>query len=61
MSDNKNPAEKRPGEKEPGKFHYNPGNQSGKSAEKVLRKPESELVNNRDRIESATEDPPKSR
>ena len=35
MSDNKNPAEKRSGEKEPGKFHYNPGNQSGKSAEKT--------------------------
>jgi hypothetical protein len=61
MSDNKNPGEKQPGEKEPGKFHYNPGNQSGKSAEKVLRKPESELENNRDRIESRTEEPPKSR
>ena len=57
MSDNKNPAEKRPGEKEPGKFHYNPGNQSGKSAEKTLTKPESEL----DRTESRTEEPPKSR
>ena len=61
MSDNKNPAEKQPGEKEPGKFHYNPGNQSGKSAEKVLRKPESELENNRDRTESRTEEPPKPR
>jgi hypothetical protein len=57
MSDNKNPAEKQPGEKEPGKFHYNPGNQSGKSAEKVLRKPESELENNRDRTESRTTAP----
>jgi len=44
MSDNKNPAEKRPGEKEPGKLHYNPGNQSGKTADKTLSKPESELV-----------------
>src|SRR5215472_14506257 len=61
MSDNKNPAEKRPGEKEPGKFHYNPGNQSGKAAEKTLTKPESELDNNRDRTESRTEEPPKSR
>ena len=61
MSDNKNPAEKRPGEKEPGKFHYNPGNMSGKSAEKVLIKPEAELENNRDREESRTEEPPKSR
>ena len=42
MSDNKNPAEKRPGEKEPGKFHYNPGNQSGKTAEKTLTKPKSD-------------------
>jgi hypothetical protein len=61
MSDNKKPAEKQPGEKKPGKFHYNPGNQSGKSAEKVLRKPESGLENNRDRTESRTEEPPKSR
>jgi hypothetical protein len=59
MSDNKNPAEKRPGEKEPGKFHYNPGNQSGKTAEKTLNKPE--LENNRDRTESRTEETPKSR
>jgi hypothetical protein len=61
MSDNKNPAEKRPGEKEPGKFHYNPGNQSGKIAEKTLDKPETELDSNRDRIESRTEEAPKSR
>jgi hypothetical protein len=61
MSDNKNPAEKRPGEKQPGKFHYNPGNQSGKTADKILKKPESDLKNNRDRTESRTEEPPKSR
>ena len=30
MANNKNPNQKRPGEKEPGKFHYNPGNMSGK-------------------------------
>lgn len=32
MSNNKNANEKRPGEKEDGKFHYNPGNMSGKKA-----------------------------
>ncbi len=31
MGNNKNPNQKRPGEKEPGKFHYNPGNMSGKT------------------------------
>ncbi len=31
MTNNKNPNEKKPGEKEPGKFHYNPGNMSGKT------------------------------
>ena len=31
MANNKNPNEKQPGEKEPGKFHYNPGNMSGKT------------------------------
>ena len=30
MANNKNPNQKQPGEKEPGKFHYNPGNMSGK-------------------------------
>ena len=32
MSNNKNVDVKRPGEKEEGKFHYNPGNMSGKKA-----------------------------
>jgi hypothetical protein len=32
MSNNKSPNQKQPGEKEPGKFHYNPGNMSGKKA-----------------------------
>ena len=31
MANNKNPNEKQPGEKEDGKFHYNPGNMSGKT------------------------------
>jgi hypothetical protein len=35
MADNKNPNEKQPGENPEGKFHYNPGNQSGKVAEIV--------------------------
>ena len=30
MANNKNPNEKQPGEKADGKFHYNPGNMSGK-------------------------------
>ena len=35
MADNKNPNEQQPGEKQEGKYHYNPGNQSGKTAEMV--------------------------
>ena len=35
MADNKNPDEKQPGEKPEGKYHYNPGNQAGKTAENV--------------------------
>ena len=30
-NNNKNPDEKRPGEKPDGTYHFNPGNQSGKS------------------------------
>jgi hypothetical protein len=33
MSEKRNPNEKQPGEKKAGKFHYNPGNMSGKSVE----------------------------
>jgi hypothetical protein len=33
MANNKDPNKKRSGEKPPGKFHFNPGNQSGKSVE----------------------------
>jgi hypothetical protein len=32
VGNNKNPNQKQPGEKESGKFHYNPGNMSGKTA-----------------------------
>jgi hypothetical protein len=31
MADNKSPNEKPPGEKPEGKYHYNPGTQSGKA------------------------------
>jgi len=51
MADNKNPNEKQPGENKQGTFHFNPGNQAGKTAEKTL-KPESEQKNDRDRVES---------
>jgi hypothetical protein len=30
-NNNKNPNEKQPGEKPDGKYHFNPGNQSGKT------------------------------
>jgi hypothetical protein len=30
MPNNKNPQDRQPGEKPAGKFHYNPGNMSGK-------------------------------
>ncbi len=54
MAHNKNPNEKKPGENKPGKYHFNPGNQAGKVAEKTV-KPESEQVNNRDRTDSRDE------
>jgi hypothetical protein len=31
VGNNKDPNQKQPGEKEPGRFHYNPGNMSGKT------------------------------
>jgi hypothetical protein len=55
MANNKNPKEKQPGEKTPGKYHYNPGNMSGKTAES--NKPESEQQNNVDRIKSRVAPP----
>ena len=42
MGNNKDPNEKQPGEKGPGKFHYNPGNMSGK--EIGIRKKSAEQV-----------------
>ncbi|MBV9529794.1 MAG: hypothetical protein JO283_01660 [Bradyrhizobium sp.] len=53
MADNKDPRQKRPGEKQAGKYHYNPGNQSGKTVE--ITKPEAEQENNTDRIRSRRE------
>ena len=50
MGNNKNPNQKQPGEKDPGQYHFNPGNQSGKTVE--ITKPESERKNNLDRIKS---------
>ena len=35
MADNKNPDVKQSGEHPEGKYHYNPGNQAGKTAEIV--------------------------
>lgn len=58
MADNRNPKEKQPGEKPSGKFHYNPGNMSGKTID--IAKDEAEQENNRDRIDSRDE-PTKSR
>jgi hypothetical protein len=40
MADNKKPNEKQPGEHPEGEYHYNPGNQSGKTA-KVVPKEEA--------------------
>ena len=44
----KDPNQKQPGEKEPGKYHYNPGNMSGKTADSG--KPKFEQRANVDRI-----------
>lgn len=53
MANNKNPNEKQPGEKSPGKYHYNPGNMSGKSIDRD--KDPSEQQNNTDRIKQREE------
>jgi hypothetical protein len=49
VDNNKDPNQKQPGEKEPGKFHYNPGNMSGKTI--GTNKDESEQ-SNADKIHS---------
>ena len=53
MADNKDLNKKRPGEKAPGKYHYNPGNMSGKTTE--ILKDESEQENNTDRTRARHE------
>ena len=53
MANNKDPNRKQPGEKEAGKYHYNPGNQSGKTVE--IMKPESEQENDTDRVKGRPE------
>lgn len=55
MADSKNPNMKQPGEKQPGKYHYNPGNMSGKTIEIV--KDEAEQENNVDRVKNRREQP----
>jgi hypothetical protein len=37
MDNTKDPKQKQPGEKPEGKYHYNPGNMSGKEAEEESR------------------------
>jgi hypothetical protein len=59
MADNKNPNERQPGEKPEGKYHYNPGNQSGKEIK--ANKPESEQANNKDRINDRHKQPEQKR
>ena len=45
MGNNKNPNQKQPGEKGPGKFHYNPGNMSGKTSGTVKKdKSDADLI-----------------
>ncbi|HEY8669986.1 MAG TPA: hypothetical protein VIL63_04030 [Terriglobales bacterium] len=58
MATKRNPNEKQPGEKKAGKYHYNPGNMSGKTVD--INKDESEQQNNVDRIKSR-EAPPHER
>lgn len=53
MGDTKKPNQKQPGEKPPGKYHYNPGNMSGKTID--IAKDEDEQENNVDRIRSRHE------
>jgi hypothetical protein len=39
------PDQQQPGEKPPGKFHYNPGNMSGKSSQTKPDKPDPAAEN----------------
>jgi hypothetical protein len=46
MPDSKNPNDKQRGEKPEGKYHYNPGNQSGKTAEILPKEDKEETKEN---------------
>jgi hypothetical protein len=52
MANNKNPNEQQAGEKAEGKFHYNPGNMSGKKAgdEATQKKNEGDKLQSRDEL-----------
>ena len=54
MADSKNPNDKKPGEHAEGKYHYNPGNQAGKTIE------DSEKEDNLDRVKNRAP-PPRER
>jgi len=53
MGDTIKPGPKKPGEKLPGKYHYNPGNMSGKTVDIARDEPGQE--NNVDRIRNRKE------
>lgn len=48
MADNKNPKKKQPGEKRPGKYHFNPGNMSGKTLEQSREEANADRKESRD-------------
>ncbi len=52
------PSVQRPGEKGPGKYHYNPGNMSGKTIKSC--DDESDQENNADRMRSRHKEPDKN-
>jgi len=55
MADSKTPENKPPGEHAEGKYHYNPGNQAGKTAE------DSKKEDNLDRVKNRAPPPPHER
>jgi hypothetical protein len=57
VANNKNPSEKRPGEKPEGKFHFNPGNMSGKSKTVKASEEGSEKKIGDDKLQSRDQSP----
>jgi hypothetical protein len=55
MADSKTPENKPPGEHAEGKYHYNPGNQAGKTAE------DSKKDDTLDRVKNRAPPPPHER